>query len=174
MLCCNLATASITKFLLSSLFCLPPTDCGSVECCRKMKCYRSTFHCAAYHLQPFSHLWFFSPTYGLFVYSYTVHHTRDTTAREFLSRSFVAWWKTNYATHFRPTLHCQGQLHVYWLATRFLLNHLTCNFYSVCSISKIKYPYTFASFRSLVLEYGGREPYFWDVPHIRSTEEILE
>ncbi len=108
---------------------------------------------------------FFS-TYGLFIYSYTVHCTHDTTAREFLLQSFVAQLKTNYPTHFGHTVLCQERLHVYWLITCVLLNSLTCNFDSVCSISKIKYPYALASFRSLVLEHGGREPYFWDVLRI--------
>ncbi len=67
------------------------------------------------------------------------HHSTPET-----KRSSSEWRELRYA--FWLTVHCQGQLHVYWLVTRFLLNHLTCNFYSVCSISKIKYPYTFVHF----------------------------
>ncbi len=71
--------------------------------------------------------------------------------------------RENYAAHFGHTVHFRAAP---CLLTGNALpaGPFICNFYSVCSIPKIKYPYTSASFCSLVLEYGGREPYFWDMP----------
>ncbi len=106
MLYCNLATANVTKFLLSSFFCLPPIDRGSVKCCWKTKCYRSAFHCMAYRLQSFSYLRIFFLMHGLFVYLYIVHHTHDTTAHEFLSRSFDAQLKNKLCFVFQ--IHCMS------------------------------------------------------------------
>ncbi len=86
----------------------------------------------------------------------TVHQTHNTTAREFLLRSFVAQLKNELRYAFRT--HCTFSRAVPCLLTGNALPTELVDFQFLQCVQYLKN--NFISFRSLVLEYGGRDLIF--------------
>ncbi len=65
--------------------------------------------------------------------------------------------KSYYASNFHSTVRLDHMLHVCVLMSRDILYHVTWNFYSVSSDSKLSSPVNLASFRSFVAGHEFRE-----------------
>ncbi len=74
--------------------------------------------------------------------------------------------KSYYASNFYSTVHLNRVLYICVLVSCNRLYHLTWNFYSVSSNSKLSSSVNLVSLYSFVVVYEFRETCFWDDPHI--------